>query len=106
MSVQFVLDGNDCSGKSSVAALLTHQMPQLNIKDRGMLTKLTDVFEDFLPKSLPENEVYIVLDADVNVCMQRMISRNKPKDKYDTFESIFKYKGRFMRLAIRYGTYY
>jgi phosphoribosylaminoimidazole-succinocarboxamide synthase len=104
----FTIDGGDNCGKSTVIALLNDhfQNLKLSIKDRGVLTMLTDVYEDDLPKALPPNDVIIVLDADVEVCMKRMIQRQKPRDEYDTFEAIFKYKNRFMRLVIKYGTYY
>jgi len=104
---KFVLDGNDATGKSSVVAYLTKMYGHLyKFQDRGILTKLSDVYEDSLPASLPEDECTIVLDADIDVCMRRLLNRNKSRDKYDTYEAIFKYKNRFMRLAIKYQTYY
>ena len=104
---KFVLEGNDATGKSSLHAFLTNQYGHLyQFQDRGLLTKLTDVYEDSLPPSLPEGECYIVLDADVDVCQRRILGRPKPRDQYDTYASIFKYKNRFMRLAIKYQTYY
>ena len=104
----FVIDGGDNTGKSSVVALIKEHFQNLNLTicDRGELTKLTDVHPDNWVKALEPNTIVIVLDATVECCMQRMIQRPQKRDKYDTFESISKYKGRFIRLAIYYGTYY
>ena len=113
------IDGNDGTGKTSVIKkLLESEFVKAkginDIKDRGLLTTLTDVHPDELPDELPgyekgnffdENATrYIILDAEPDVSMRRIYNRGPPYDKYDKFPMIFKYRNRFMRLAIKYQT--
>lgn len=106
MNIIFDIEGNDCTGKSTLISTLQTKYPKIKFNDRGILTKLTDIYESKQPLELPKDRFYIVLDADVDVCMRRIINRDKPRDKYDTFESIYKYRNRFRRLAIKYRTFY
>ena len=105
------IDGVDGSGKTTIHSLLRKAYPNLEIQDRGMLTRLTDVYPDDHPKTLDNDTLYIVLDADVEICHNRILARNaKSKsegkeiktDKYDEPVLLFKYKNRFVRLAIEY----
>jgi phosphoribosylaminoimidazole-succinocarboxamide synthase len=99
------IDGIDCTGKTTLVTILTPLYPHLKFHDRGLLTKLTDVFEDDLPQKLSENTIYIILDAEVDICVRRSLTRNKPRDEYDSFEGLYKYRNRYRRLAVRYDTW-
>lgn len=103
-----VIDGNDGTGKSTIVKKLKEKFPQIEFKDRDVLTKLTDVYDDDLPKELPNREttIYIVLDCSVEGSLSRIEKRGLPKNQWETPEALFKYRNRFLRLAIRYQTYY
>ena len=100
------IDGNDGVGKTSVIKTLKDSFPNLQFNDRGILSRFTDIYEDDLTNFLPEDRKYIILDAEPKVCMERILARGPPFDKYDNFPTLFKYRNRFRRLAIRYGVYY
>lgn len=102
------IDGNDGTGKSTVIKLLQQKCNpnEITFNDRGILTKLTDVYDEDLPESLPNDRCYLILDADPDILMRRIYKRGPPFDKYDTYPKIFQYKNRFMRLAIKYQTLY
>jgi len=98
------VDGNDGTGKTVQCRLLTERNPWIEVFDRSELTKLTDIFDSDLPEKLSEG-IYFILDASVETCIER-ISHRGIKDVYDTPESLFKYRNRYRRLAIKYQTFY
>lgn len=105
------IDGNDGTGKSSVIEILKKRYPNVDFKDRGILTKLTDVFQDELPDALPgsseaKNTVYFVLDAELETLVERINQRCGSPGHYESYPALFKYRNRFRRLAIKYGTYF
>ncbi|AYV78718.1 MAG: hypothetical protein Edafosvirus27_7 [Edafosvirus sp.] len=106
-SLTIDIDGVDGTGKSSSVNILRDKFPEIKFNDRGILSKLSDVYDDKLPESLPDDShYYIILDAEPDVCVRRICKRGRPVDKYDKYPSIYKYRNRYLRLAIRYGTFY
>jgi len=102
--ISFHIDGNDGTGKTTLVDILRTRYPHYEFFDRNILTKLTDVYPDKL-ENIPYG-VYIILDASIETCLARINAREKVRDKYDTYESISKYRNRYRRLAIRYQTYF
>ncbi|AYV86814.1 MAG: hypothetical protein Sylvanvirus10_11 [Sylvanvirus sp.] len=99
------IDGVDGSGKSSLIKLLKKEYPHLHINDRDVLSKLTDEYQ--LPPNIEcKNTLSLILDADMNTLISRINKRGGPKNIFDSPPSLFKYRKRFQRLAIKYQTYY
>lgn len=91
---RIIIDGNDGVGKSTIVALLRELGH--DAYDRGLPTKLTDT--PGLP--VPENEIYIILDAPVAVSRARLAKAGKDLDEeHHTVESLIDYRRRFQRLA-------
>jgi non-canonical purine NTP pyrophosphatase (RdgB/HAM1 family) len=85
-----VVDGNDGTGKSTLAADL--RALGFTVKDRGVPTKMTD---DPSVKGVP-NEIYLVLDAPIEVCQARLRQAGKSlEEKYHTKEDLEHYRARF-----------
>ena len=106
MTINISIDGTDGTGKTTMVKLLRQKYPYYLIEDRGILTKLTDVYDDSLPETLDADKIYIILSSDVQTCQDRIDKRGGPLDYYDSAEGIYLYRNRFIRLAIRYQTYY
>lgn len=88
------IDGNDGTGKTSLVQLLS----ELGIKaqDRGLITKKTDNPETPLEK----DTLYIILDASVETCQQRLLKAGKNLDeKYHTEDDLRFYRDRFREIA-------
>jgi len=91
---RIIIDGNDGVGKSTIVALLREL--GYNAHDRGLPTKLTDT--PGLP--VPENEIYIVLDAPVAVSRSRLAKAGKDlEEEHHTVESLIVYRRRFLDVA-------
>lgn len=97
------IDGNDGVGKTY---LIEHLSDDSFFKentiflDRGQFTKLTDggVFKR------EECHIYIILDALVEVCQERILKRGDSlSEKYHTREDLEYYRQRFLDLAKEYS---
>ena len=109
------IDGGDATYKSTVVKLLREKFAAIEFRDRGLMTKLTDIHPDQWPVDVDSahetNTVYVILEAEISVCLDRIqkrfIETGVPIDeKYETYDSLFKYQQRFRRLAIKYQTYF
>lgn len=105
MSKMIFIDGNDGTGKTSICRMFQELRPDLEVKDRCILTGCTDIFDDDLPKQLDDG-IYIILGATVDESRKRIEARGGETDKYDSYEALFKYHNRYRRLAIRYNTFW
>jgi len=72
-----VLDGNDGTGKSSVAKLL-QERGYSKVKDRGLPTKATI---NKWPKEIPTDEIYFILDVPEEVSRERIAKRGLDLDE-------------------------
>jgi non-canonical purine NTP pyrophosphatase (RdgB/HAM1 family) len=89
-----VLDGNDGTGKSTLAAALRGY--GYRVEDRGLPTKLTDgPARDPLP-----TEVFLVLDVPVAVSQARLAAAGKDlTERYHTAADLAHYRERFLAVA-------
>jgi thymidylate kinase len=89
-----VVDGNDGTGKSTLVNKLIKK--GYEVKDRGIPTKLTDN-PSLKPNS---NEFYVILDAPVEVCSERLKQAGRDMtEKYHTLEGLTHYRQRFLDVA-------
>ena len=89
-----VVDGNDGTGKSTVVARLREL--GYDVADRGVPTKMTD---DPNLQAV-EGEVYLILDAPVEVCRARLAMAGKNlEEKYHTVADLEHYRARFKEVA-------
>lgn len=94
--VVIVIDGNDGTGKSTLVRKLRES--GYVVKDRGIPSKLTDG-ENVLPI---ENEFYIILDAPIKICRERLEKAGRNlNEKYHTIEDLKYYRKRFIQVAKR-----
>jgi thymidylate kinase len=92
--IRLVVDGNDGTGKSTLATMLT--AAGLAVADRGIPTRMTD---DPAVEPNPK-EFYIILDAPVEVCRERLLRAGKSApERYHTVEDIPFYRQRFLEVA-------
>ncbi len=94
--MRLVVDGNDGTGKSTLVRLLGEQ--NIVAADRGLPTKMTDD-----PSIAPKpDEFYIILDAPVEVCQQRLrLAGQNLGEQYHTVEDLTWYRQRFAEVATR-----
>jgi len=94
--MKIVVDGNDGTGKSTLVASLVNL--GYEVQDRGDATKMTDD-----PTLAPSTNVfYIVLDAPVAVCRERLAAEGRDlTEKYHTVEDLTYYRERFLEVAKR-----
>jgi thymidylate kinase len=81
-----VVDGNDGTGKSTLAAALREL--GLLVQDRGMPTKATD---DGVPPPAARQpgELYAILDAPAEVCQERLRRAGRSlAERYHTLEDL------------------
>jgi thymidylate kinase len=90
----FVIDGNDGTGKSTLIEKL--RKLGYDVKDRGLPTLLTDN-----PKLKPvRGEFYIILDAPVEVCQERLKKAGRDlNEKYHTLKDLIYYREKFLDIA-------
>lgn len=81
-----VLDGNDGTGKSTVAKLLK-ELGYTNIKDRGAPTKAT---VKGVPKEIPQDEIYFILDVPEEVSRERIAKRGENLEEVCCKNFVFK----------------
>jgi ATP phosphoribosyltransferase len=94
-----VIDGNDGTGKSTLVARL--QALGYAVKDRGLPTKATD---EGVPATIPEDELYVILDAPESVSRARLYAAGKDlEEKWHTWESLRHYRQRFREVAQQLG---
>lgn len=89
-----VVDGNDGTGKSTLAASLRKR--GYAVKDRGIPSLMTDGKRVRFPK----NEIYIILDAPIATCRLRLKFAGKDlNEKYHTISDLKYYRSRFLEVA-------
>ncbi|MBI3632485.1 MAG: hypothetical protein HY225_03490 [Candidatus Vogelbacteria bacterium] len=93
-NLMIVVDGNDGTGKTSLVVGLNGS--GYKAQDRGIPTKMTDD-----PAVKPkDDEYYIILDASVDICQERLASAGKDlTEKYHTVADLIKYRELFRGLA-------
>lgn len=99
--MRLVIDGNDGTGKSTLVAMLQPLFHGVgNLHDRGIPTKMTDdstVQPD-------DEELYLILDAPVEVSRERLACAGKDLDeRYHTVKDLTHYRQRFREVAERLG---
>jgi thymidylate kinase len=94
--MRIVVDGNDGTGKSTLAEALRQR--GYPVSDRGVPTRMTDD-----PTVTPvEGEVYLILDAPVEVCRARLARSGKDlTERYHTVPDLEHYRARFLEVAQR-----
>lgn len=95
--MKIVIDGNDGTGKST----LVKELKKLghDACDRGIPTKMTD---DFSLK-LAEDEFYVILDASIAICQQRLQKAGKSlEEQYHNKKDLEKYRKRFEQIAKKF----
>lgn len=94
------IDGNDGVGKTTVCETLRKEYADLVVRDRGRMTEATDD-EDVSPES---GVVYVLLDAPVETCRERLRKAGKDLDEeYHTVEDLETYRDRFQDVADRFN---
>ena len=94
--MKIVVDGNDGTGKSTLVASL--RSLGYEVQDRGIATKMTD--DPTLAP--PTDDLYVILDAPVEVCRQRLAAaRRDLNEKYHTVADLQHYRERFLEVARR-----
>jgi len=92
-----VIDGNDGIGKSTICATL--QDLGYSVIDRGYPTYMTD-HPEFRPGPADEENVYVILDAPVEVSRERLLKAGKDmEEKWHTVEALTHYRKRFQEVA-------
>jgi thymidylate kinase len=95
-----IIDGNDGTGKSTLIKALAEI--GYDCQDRGLPTKMTD---DPNSRSTVDDEVYIILDASVEVCRNRLAKAGRDLDeKYHRVEDLNHYRRRFLEVAANLPT--
>lgn len=92
-----VIDGNDGTGKSTLAEGL--RALGFVVVDRGLPTRATD---HGVPPSQerPSGERYLILDVPVEECQRRLLLAGKSlTERYHTPEDLAHYRGRFIEVA-------
>jgi len=94
------IDGNDGTGKTTLVSLLKKY--GIHAIDRGKMTKATDN-----PELLPEKgSCYILLNAPVKTCQQRLLAAGKSLDEpYHCEEDLVYYEKRFLEVAKNFNAY-
>ena len=92
--MKLVVDGNDGTGKSTLVARLRDL--GYDVADRGVPTKMT---EDPCVCA-GQGEVYLILDAPVEVCRARLAKAGKNlEERYHTVADLQHYRARFKEAA-------
>ena len=95
--MKIVLDGNDGTGKSTLCETLKKQ--GFDVVDRGFPTKMSDD-RTLRPGAEQAGEVYVILDAPVEVCRKRLGAAGKDlNEKYHTVGDLTFYRDAFRRVA-------
>lgn len=96
---KIVIDGNDGTGKTWLVSELKRHC--IDAQDRGIPTQMTD--DDSIQPN--EDEFYIILDAPVETCRERLKKAGKDlNEKYHTVEDLTHYRKRYLEVAIKLGT--
>lgn len=94
--MKIVIDGNDGTGKSTVVEWLRGR--GYDVVDRGVPTAMTDD----PTVHAKHGEIYIILDAPVEVSRARLEAAGKDlTEKYHTVEDLTHYRARFQDVATR-----
>ena len=94
--MRIVVDGNDGTGKSTLVTALAPF--GYDVQDRGVVAKMTDD-----PTIVPPTDAfYIILDAPVGVCRERLALSGKDlNEKYHTVADLTYYRERFLEVIKR-----
>ncbi len=99
--MKIILDGNDGTGKSTLAEALRQR--GYEVADRGIPTKMTDD-PNLRPGPDNKDELYCLLDAPVSVCQTRLKAAGKDlTEKYHTVEDLTHYRKRYLEVAVALG---
>jgi thymidylate kinase len=94
--MRIVVDGNDGTGKSTLVRRLAAL--GYDVADRGIPTKMTD--DDAIRPR--EDEFYLILDAPVIICRERLRKAGKDlAERYHRIEDLMHYRRRFRAVAAR-----
>lgn len=103
-------DGIDGSGKTTLKNLLSSKYPELDIRDRGIMTKLTLIHWDNWekPNDLKRDwDHYIIFETDIQEARKRLLKRQEDQgiqlDKWESEENLFLFRYRFRTLASHFG---
>jgi thymidylate kinase len=93
--MRIVVDGNDGTGKTSLIRELTRL--GYTCQDRGLPTHMTD---DPTLKPTDDHELYLILDAPVEVCRARLaVAGRDLTEQYHTVADLQHYRQRFLEVA-------
>lgn len=94
-----VLDGNDGTGKSTLAVTL--RALGYTVDDRGIPTKMTDD-ASLSPSEEDGRKVFVILDVPIEVSRARLLAAGKDLDeKYHTIEDLTFYRERYFEVVER-----
>ncbi len=94
-----VVDGNDGTGKSTLVAAL--DALGFEVRDRGLPTKATD---EGVPETVPDDDLYLILDAPEETCRTRLEAAGKDMDEHwHRPETLAHYRTRFREVAAAFG---
>jgi ATP phosphoribosyltransferase len=94
-----IVDGNDGTGKTTLVASLAAM--GYEVRDRGLPTKAT---VDGMPDTIPEDEVYIILDVPEELSRARLEKSGKDLNEYwHTPEALTLYRAKFREVAEALG---
>lgn len=96
-----IIEGNDGTGKSTLVAKL--RAWGYDAADRGIMTRMTDN-----PSLSPsDDEFYILLDAPVIICRERLKRAGKDlNERYHTIKDLTFYRDRFLDIAKQIGSHH
>ncbi len=98
--MRLVVDGNDGTGKSTLVKALRDL--GYSVLDRGLATKMTDDPHLRPPINCINYDVYIILDAPVEVSRERLAKAGRDLNEiYHTVEGLSHYRLMFQRVAGR-----
>ncbi len=93
-SLKIIIDGNDGTGKTTLVNSL--RVLGYEVQDRGLLTKMTDGSQE-----APDSDaLYILLDAPVEVCRDRLREAGKDlNEPFHTSDDLNRYRQLFLESA-------
>lgn len=97
-----VVDGNDGTGKTTLVKALRKR--GYAVQDRGLPSQAT---LDGVPNEIPKDEVYLILDAPIEVCRRRLAEAGKDlNEKWHTLEALKHFRAKFLEQADLLGAHF